>query len=119
MILRLAEVMKVLGHRCKASIYTQIRDGLFTKGVLIGQRARGWPDYEVDAILKARIAGKADAQIRELVNQLHAQRLTINCGQEEAVSPPPAPVVAIPAPKLQAVPPTWRERLTAPQFTGA
>jgi len=48
--------------------------GLFTTGVAIGQRAKGWPDYEVDAIITARIAGKTDEQIRELVKALHAKR---------------------------------------------
>ncbi|MEN9374481.1 MAG: hypothetical protein RIR79_2033 [Pseudomonadota bacterium] len=112
-ILRLDEVMKVLGHRSKASIYNQIRDGLFTKGVLIGHRARGWPDYEVDAILKARIAGQSEEQIRELVKKLHANRLTIHVATEA-----PAPIVPIPAPKLQAVKPTWKERLSTTRLEG-
>jgi prophage regulatory protein len=73
-ILRLPEVKRVHGHKSDASIYNAIRDGLFTSGVPIGQRAKGWPDYEVDAIITARIAGKSDAQIRELVKVLHAKR---------------------------------------------
>ena len=48
--------------------------GLFTKPVPIGQRSVGWPDYEVVAINAARIAGKSEAEIRELVNRLHAKR---------------------------------------------
>ena len=62
------------GHRSDASIYNAIRDGLFTTGVAIGQRAKGWPDYEVEAIIAARVAGKSDTQIRELVKSLHAKR---------------------------------------------
>lgn len=73
-ILRLPAVKTVLGHRSDASIYNQIRDGLFTKGVAIGQRARGWPDFECHAINFARIAGKSDSEIRELVQVLHAKR---------------------------------------------
>jgi prophage regulatory protein len=65
------------GHRSDASIYNAIRAGLFTTGVAIGQRAKGWPDYEVDAIITARIAGKSDAQIRELVMALHAKRTAL------------------------------------------
>lgn len=74
LILRLPEVKRVLGHRADASVYNAIRAGLFTNGVAIGQRAKGWPDYEVDAINAARVAGKSEGEIRELVKALHAKR---------------------------------------------
>ena len=74
LILRLPEVKRAYGHKSDASIYNAIRAGLHTTGVAIGQRARGWPDYEVNALVSARIAGKSDADIRELVNALHAKR---------------------------------------------
>ena len=73
-ILRLPMVKCKTGHRSDASIYNGIKDGTFTTGIAIGLRARGWPDYEVDAIIAARIAGKSDDQIRELVKALHAKR---------------------------------------------
>ena len=73
-ILRMPAVKGRAGHRSDASIYNAIRDGLFTTGVAIGQRAKGWPDYEVDEIIKARIAGRNDDQIRELVKSLQAKR---------------------------------------------
>jgi len=73
-ILRLPEVKRVHGHRSDASVYNAIRAGMFTTGVPIGQRAKGWPDYEVQAIAAARVAGKSDDQIRELVKALHAKR---------------------------------------------
>ena len=56
-ILRMSEVKAETGHRSHASIYNAVRDGLFTRGVAIGQRAKGWPDYEVAQINAARIAG--------------------------------------------------------------
>lgn len=74
LILRLPEVKRAMGHRADASIYNAIRAGLFTNGVAIGQRAKGWPDYEVDAINAARVAGKSESEIRELVKTLHAKR---------------------------------------------
>lgn len=74
LILRLPEVKRVLGHRADASVYNAIRVGLFTNGVAIGQRAKGWPDYEVDAINAARVAGKSESEIRELVKILQAKR---------------------------------------------
>ena len=73
-ILRMQSVKAETGNRSHASIYSAVHDGLFTEPVLIGQRAVGWPDHEVQAINKARIAGKSDADIRALVVQLHAAR---------------------------------------------
>lgn len=73
-ILRMPAVKAETGHRSHASIYNAIKAGLFTTGIAIGQRARGWPSQEVAAINAARIAGQSDAQIRELVASLHAKR---------------------------------------------
>ena len=73
-ILRMPEVKRRRGLKSDASVYNEVRDGLFTSGVAISQRAKGWPDYEVDAINSARVAGKSEAEIRELVNRLHVKR---------------------------------------------
>ena len=73
-ILRLPEVKRRRGFRADASVYNEVRDGLFTTGVAIGQRSKGWPDYEIDALNSARVAGKSDAEIRNLVKVLHAKR---------------------------------------------
>ena len=74
LILRLPEVKRRRGFSADASVYNEIRGGLFTTGVAISQRSKGWPDYECDAINAARIAGKSDTEIRELVKRLHAKR---------------------------------------------
>lgn len=73
-IWRMSSVKDETGHRSHASIYTAIKAGLFTSPVLIGERSVGWPDYEVKAINSARIAGKSEADIRDLVSRLHAMR---------------------------------------------
>jgi prophage regulatory protein len=73
-ILRMPAVKAETGHRSHASIYNAIHDGLFTKPVQIGQRAVGWPSGEVQAINAARIAGKTESEIRELVQRLHIKR---------------------------------------------
>jgi len=65
------------GHRSHASIYNAIKAGTFTKPVQIGQRSVGWPSSEVFAINAARIAGKSEAEIRELVDRLHAMRANL------------------------------------------
>jgi prophage regulatory protein len=76
-ILRMSEVKAETGHRSHASIYSAIKSGLFTSGVAIGRRSRGWPSNEVKAINAARIAGKTEAEIRELVQRLHAKRIEL------------------------------------------
>ena len=63
------------GDRSNTSIYNRIRDGLWTRPVAIGQRAKAWPDYEVKAIVRARIAGQTEDEIRELVRRLHTKRV--------------------------------------------
>lgn len=73
-MLRMPAVKAETGHRSHASIYNAIKAGLFTMPVQIGQRSVGWPSDEVQAINAARISGKSDTDIRELVNQLHAAR---------------------------------------------
>lgn len=73
-IWRMPAVKAESGHRSNASIYNAIRAGLFTKPVQIGQRAVGWPEDEVRAICAARIAGKSNVEIQELVTRLHGKR---------------------------------------------
>ena len=76
-ILRMPAVKAETGHRSHASVYTAIKDGLFTKAVPIGERSVGCPDYEVKAINAARIAGQTEAQIKPLVIRLHARRIEL------------------------------------------
>ena len=76
-ILRMPAVQAETGHRSHASIYNAIRAGLFTKPVPIGSRSVGWPSTEVEAINRARIAGKTNAEIAALVDKLHADRLEV------------------------------------------
>lgn len=58
----------------RSTIYLRITQGLWTKPVLLGARAVGWPSSEVAAINAARIAGKSDDEIRALVAKLEAAR---------------------------------------------
>lgn len=72
-ILRLPAVLKRRG-RSRSSHYQDVKEGLYVKPVLIGLRAAGTPDHEVDTLNAARIAGKSDNEMRELVKVLHAKR---------------------------------------------
>ncbi len=72
-ILRLPAVKSACGHS-HSTLYLRINQGLWTKPVSLGGRTVGWPASEVNALNAARIAGKNDAQIRELVVQLETDR---------------------------------------------
>ena len=72
-ILRLPEVLHARG-KSRSGHYDDIRHGLYTPPIKIGPRASAWPDDEVEILNAARIAGKSDQEIRELVCKLVAAR---------------------------------------------
>jgi prophage regulatory protein len=72
-LLRLPAVLKARG-RSRSSHYTDIKKGLFTRQVNLGVHCVGWPEHEVIALNRARIAGKGEEEIRALVKQLEDQR---------------------------------------------
>ncbi len=59
----------------RSTIYRKIQKGLFTRPVEIGGERVAWPSNEVTAINQARIAGKSDAEIKQLVVELEAARI--------------------------------------------
>ena len=72
-MLRKPLVLQVTG-RGHASHYNDIANGLMTEPVHIGSQSVAWPENEIAAINRARIAGKTNDEIRALVTALHAQR---------------------------------------------
>jgi prophage regulatory protein len=73
-ILRRKDVESVTGYS-RSTIYLLISRGLWPKPVPItSARAVGWPLREVAAINLARIAGKSDSEIRDLVVELETSR---------------------------------------------
>ncbi len=60
----------------RSTIYLRITQGLWTKPVSLGGRAKGWPSGDAAAINAARIACKSDKEIRALVIRLEAARKT-------------------------------------------
>ena len=72
-ILRLPAVRAGSGYS-RSTQYLRIAQGLWTKQISLGPRCVGWPDYECAALNAARIAGKTDAEIRDLVVKLEAAR---------------------------------------------
>jgi len=73
-ILRIKEILRERA-RSRSAHYQDIKDGLFTPPVKIGQRAVGWPAVEVRAINAARIAGSSESEIKELVARLKNNRV--------------------------------------------
>lgn len=72
-ILRLPSV-KISSGLSRSTVYLRISQGLWSKPVSLGGRAVGWPANEVSALNAARIAGKSDDEIRDLVKQLETAR---------------------------------------------
>lgn len=72
-ILRLPTVKAETGYS-RSTIYLRIAQGLWTKQICLGPRCVGWPANEVGALNAARIAGKSDQEIRDLVLKLEAIR---------------------------------------------
>jgi len=72
-IWRLETVKRETG-KSRSAHYEDIKAGLMTRPVKLGPRAAGWPSDEILAINAARIAGKADGEIRSLVARLEAAR---------------------------------------------
>jgi prophage regulatory protein len=75
-ILRLPAVKENTGLS-RSTLYLRIAYGVFTHPVSLGGRAVGWPAHEVATLNAARIAGKPDAEIRELVTKLEAARKSV------------------------------------------
>jgi len=72
-ILRIPAAKSQSGYS-RSTIYLRIAQGLWTKPVSLGPRAVGWPAIEIESLNAARISGKTDAEIRELVLALHTKR---------------------------------------------
>ena len=75
-ILRLPAIKTSTGLS-RSTIYLRIAEGVFPKPVSLGGRAVGWPANEVAALNAARISGKSDSEIRDLVVKLEAARKTV------------------------------------------
>lgn len=75
-MLRMPQLVELLGIS-RSSVYNQIEQGLLTKQISIGARAVALPRFEVLKIVEARMQGSTDDEIREVVKQLHRNRLQI------------------------------------------
>lgn len=81
---RAAEVVPAVGVS-RATFFANIQRGLWTKPVALGPNSSAWPKHERMTLMSARMAGKSDDEIRELVKRLHAQRVELFQVLAEAV----------------------------------
>ncbi len=76
-LLRIAEVKSRLGFRSDASVFQQMADGVLPPSISIGGRAKAWLDTEIDAIIVARVLGKDDDALREIVKSIVEKRAAL------------------------------------------
>jgi prophage regulatory protein len=57
-----------------STLYAHIDRGMFPKPVALSRRFVVFPQEEVTAIINARLAGKTDDEVRELVAELMEKR---------------------------------------------
>ena len=72
-ILRLPSVIRLTGLS-RSTIYLRISEGYFPRPISLGARAVGWPEDEILEVNRARIAGKSNPEISELVSRLEDAR---------------------------------------------
>jgi prophage regulatory protein len=86
--MKLIKLPPVLGLTAKSrtSHYSDIKNGLMTEPVRLGENSVAWPEHEILAINAARIAGKSNSEIRELVSQLMTQRKDVHTSALHAFS---------------------------------
>lgn len=70
---RVGEVLRRYG-KSRARLYEDIEDELFPRQIRIGKRSVAWLKSEVDELIRARVAGASEGQLRELVQRLHEAR---------------------------------------------
>lgn len=70
-VLRLPQVREITGLS-RSTIYAGIKAGLFPAPFRLGPRAVGFSSEAVEAWIDARMAGKAESEIRVLVTNLNS-----------------------------------------------
>ncbi len=78
-MVRMKGVDVVMGKK-KSACYMDVNEGLLPPPVSIGGRCTAWPLHELLSINAARIAGKSNDEIRELVKNLVDARKTADQG---------------------------------------
>lgn len=72
-ILRWPEALERLGIS-ESSYRNGIADGTLPKPIQLGARSVGIPEYELNQVMHARIAGLSHDEIRKIVARIHVER---------------------------------------------
>lgn len=72
-LLRLPRVTQATGI-ARSTLYKHIQRGIFPKPISIGGDRVAWPAHEVQTLINARIAGKSDDEVKQVVLELEAAR---------------------------------------------
>lgn len=68
------DACRQLGGMGLSTLYAHVDRGLFVKPVALSRRFVVFPQDEITAILNARLAGKTDEDVRQLVAELMEKR---------------------------------------------
>lgn len=68
------DACRQLGGMGLSTLYAHVDRGLFVKPVALSRRFVVFPQDEITAILNARLAGKTDDEVRQLVAELMEKR---------------------------------------------
>ena len=88
-VLRLPTVLERTGYS-RSRLYARIGEGLFPRPIALGPRVAAWPEQEVDAVIAAHIREVSDAELAQLVSEIHAQRSTFGLSGSNNASGPAA-----------------------------
>ena len=72
-LIRRPEVLNLMG-RSKSSLQLDEKAGLLCPPISIGERAVAYIKHEVETVIQARIAGRTNEEIKDLVTDLIKQR---------------------------------------------
>jgi prophage regulatory protein len=72
-VIRLPEVVDICG-RSKGSIYLDGLKGVFPPPISLGERAKGYLEHEIKAVIIARAQGYNESQVQKLVKELIESR---------------------------------------------
>lgn len=81
-ILRASQAQEATGLP-RSSFYSQVGKGLLPPSVQLGPRSVGWVESEINAVNVARILGRSDEEIKNLVIQLVKDRSQLAEGVEK------------------------------------
>jgi prophage regulatory protein len=84
-VLRLPTVLERTGYS-RSRLYARISDGLFPRPISLGPRVPAWPGHEADAVIAAHIREITDADLAQLVSQIHTQRSSFGLDRDAPAS---------------------------------